>query len=232
MNLTQVSEVEWLRALGELPPWTVPDRPMLVVSPHPDDETLGCGGLIATARRRGTRVLVVAVTDGENAYPGEEGGPGLADRRRKEQAAALLRLEVGATQIVRLGLTDSSVGAHEAELTERLTQLSTAETVIVAPWEGDFHPDHEACGRAALTASQRTGAQVVSYFFWSWHRGTTELLRAMPLSELRLDEQTLQAKTEALECHRSQLTRALGPPILPAELLGPARRHFEVFWIR
>lgn len=46
---------------------------LVVVAPHPDDEVLGCGGLIAAARAAGVPVLIIALTDGELAYPDEPG---------------------------------------------------------------------------------------------------------------------------------------------------------------
>jgi GlcNAc-PI de-N-acetylase len=38
---------------------------LLVIAPHPDDETVGAGGAIATARERGWNVTVVFVTSGD-----------------------------------------------------------------------------------------------------------------------------------------------------------------------
>ena len=232
MDFSGVSETKWMQSLNGLPVWSAPAVPLLVVSPHPDDETLGCGGLIAAERRRGAQVMVAAVTDGEHAYPGEEGGEHLAATRRGEQERALARLGVGREGISRFSFIDSSVGAREAELAEYLVKRVTPETCIVAPWEGDFHPDHEACGRAAAEAAGRTGARLISYFFWTWHRGTPETLTGLNLALFPLDEELLRAKTEALACHRSQLERQGGGPVLPPELLGPAQRTFETFLVR
>ncbi|WP_338337804.1 PIG-L family deacetylase, partial [Xanthomonas citri] len=45
---------------------------VVVVSPHPDDEVLGCGGLLAMAIASGRQALIVSVTDGEAAYPQDD----------------------------------------------------------------------------------------------------------------------------------------------------------------
>lgn len=45
-------------------------RRLVIVAPHPDDETLGCGLLIAAAVRAGVRVAVIALTDGQASHPG------------------------------------------------------------------------------------------------------------------------------------------------------------------
>ena len=201
---------------------------MLVISPHPDDETLAAGGLIASQRRRGVEVVLVAVTDGENAYAN---GKGLGEVRRKEQSDAAAWLGVDEDHIVRLGLPDSDVVSHEGELVDRLLPLVTSETHIVAPWIGDFHPDHIACGRAAEEVARRKGATLTGYFFWTWHRGTPDVLEGLDLRSFHLSPEMLEAKLEALHCHRSQLVHESGEPILPESLLDPAKRLFEVFLI-
>jgi LmbE family N-acetylglucosaminyl deacetylase len=128
-----------------------------------------------------------------------------------------------------LGLVDSGVQGKEAPLIESLLSLVDGHTHLVAPWRGDFHPDHEACGRVAEVVAERTGAQLTSYFFWTWHRAHIQVIDQLNLSQFLLDESVLRVKTEALAFHRSQLVRTSGDPILPEHLLGPARRPFEVF---
>ena len=169
---------------------------------------------------------VVAVTDGENAY---DDGIDIALRRSQEQALALGRLGVNPSEINRLSLTDSGVSADEELLVELLTPLVSRKTHIFAPWTGDFHPDHEACGRAASKVATRLGAALTFYFFWTWHRGTPELLRGLPLMSVPLSLKAQKAKAEALASHRSQLEHASGQPILPDHLLWPARKPVEIF---
>ncbi len=221
-----VSESEWLNHLRDVPLLSVPSKPLLIIAPHPDDETLGAGGLIAAQRLQGVEVLVAAVTDGEKAFPGASG---LAAARRKEQAHALNRLGVSEDNIIRFQLPDGDVESHEDELVKRLTPLITAETHVVAPWRNDFHADHGACGRAAELVAHRSGATLTWYFFWTWHFGTRHFRDALQLRRFPLSAELLRAKTEALLCHASQLGSGWGDPILPESLLGPARRPFEIF---
>lgn len=221
-----VDEEEWLGLLNPLPVWHVPSKPILLVSPHPDDETLGAGGLIRGQYLCGCDVTVAAVTDGENAYPGTAG---LGELRRVEQTDALAKLGVDADNIIRFALPDSNVVAKEQELTERLTDLTSQDTHIVAPWSGDFHPDHQACGRAAQQAARNKGASLTWYFFWTWHFGNPSTIAALDLLRFPLPPDLLRTKLEALSCHRSQLHWVTGDPILPERLLVPAKRSFEVF---
>jgi LmbE family N-acetylglucosaminyl deacetylase len=220
------TQEDWRSIFLAARPWTPPCARTVVISPHPDDESLAVGGLIAAMTSTGARVQVLAVTDGENAYASESG---LGRIRVQEQQRALQALGVDSSEIVRLGLPDSSVAAHELELTDSIRSLITSDTHVIAPWPGDFHPDHESCGRAAMQAAAFTGAGVTFYFFWTWHRGTPLLLRDRPIVsfELSLDQQ--RAKAQAICCHESQLVHSSCQPILPDSLLWPAREPFEVF---
>ncbi len=225
---TSVPEAEWLAVLRDMPEWKPPSVPTLVVAPHPDDETLGAGGLIAAQRSRGVDVLVAAVTDGEKAY-GDT--PGLGPQREQEQASALERLSVPRDYITRFRFPDGNVASFEAQLEERLASSISRDMLVVMPWKGDHHPDHEACGRVAERLAKRAGATVCSYFFWTWHWGSVDDLRGLSLRRFNLTDHLLRTKSEALLCHRTQLEREGGGPVLPELLLKPARRTFEVFAI-
>ncbi len=221
-----VREVEWRSLLLGLPEWQPPRSHAVIVAPHPDDETLGAGGLIARLRLCGTEVTVVAVTDGECAYPD---ATLLGELREREQTAALARLGVGPDHIHRLRFRDSNIAASEQHLVEVLLTLVSSDVHVVAPWKKDFHPDHEACGRAAEAVASIKGARLTSYFFWTWHRGQPEVLDGLRLVSLRLTERERRAKQDALTCHQSQLKHVSGSPILPPDLLEPAQRPFEVY---
>lgn len=220
------SEDEWISLLACLPHWQPARMRTVVIAPHPDDETLATGGLIAALQSQGVEVVIVAVTDGESAYFDM---PELANIREREQTAALACLGVASEQICRLQLPDSDVASHEEALISSLLPLVSAETQIVAPWRGDFHPDHEACGRAAETVAKLSGAPLTSYFFWTWHRGTRETMRGLTLDAFPLSKREQRRKHDALMCHQSQLEHIGGEPILPKTLLHPAYRPFEVF---
>jgi LmbE family N-acetylglucosaminyl deacetylase len=226
MVIPVVDEGVWRSRLDGLGAWHPPTARTVVVAPHPDDETLAAGGLIFTLRSAGVPVTVVAVTDGERAY---EGMNGLGELREREQAEALAALGVGELDTVRLRLPDSGLAGCEGAIVDGLRPLVDAGTHVIAPWVGDFHPDHEACGRAAETVTRESGALLSYYFFWTWHRGKPGLVEGLELVRLPLGGEALQAKESALRCHRSQLWQEGGQPILPEGLLAPARRPYEVF---
>ena len=225
MIVPVTAEAEWLQMLQSVPAWQPPQRHTFVIAPHPDDETLAAGGLIASLRQSGVEVSVIAVTDGENCYTGED----LRPVRPAEQAAALARLGVDEAHIHRLHLPDSGLATCEPVVADRLFSLIPEDVHLVAPWPRDFHPDHEVCGRCARFVTDARHLTLSYYFFWTWHRGKPDLLRDIPLCRFELTGEQQIAKREALLCHASQLYHRSGEPILPMNLLEPAWRPFEVF---
>lgn len=221
-----IPEASWLPAFVDLVDWEPPLVPTLVLAPHPDDETLGAGGLIARLSRAGVPVTIVAITDGENAYSDT---PHLADIRIPEQTEALHRLGVPERMIHRRHLPDGEVSVHEDQLAELLVPLVATDTHLIAPWERDFHPDHEAAGRAAARVAQWKGLAITYYLFWTWHRGKPSMLDGLGLTKLPLSDQELKLKLHALQAHASQFEHGDGQPILSPELLAPAQRAFEVY---
>jgi LmbE family N-acetylglucosaminyl deacetylase len=164
---------EWREWHREFPALDLAVCPALVVvAPHPDDETLGFGATAALARSLGIDVTVVVVTDGGGSVPGLSRleRTWLEKDRRAELRKATEILGLG--EAICLGMPDGGLTAGEAELTERLTEIVAAKptgTWCAATWRGDGHPDHEAVGRSAATVADRTGATLLEYPVWMWH---------------------------------------------------------------
>lgn len=127
-------------------------RRALVIAPHPDDETLVCGGTTAALARAGVDVRVVVATDGEAAAIGL-GRDDVARRRRAEVVAACHALGVPAP--VRLGLPDGALaGALDTLARELAAHLADHRPdLILLPWFGDDHRDHRAVNDALALAA-------------------------------------------------------------------------------
>ncbi|RYF78229.1 MAG: PIG-L family deacetylase, partial [Comamonadaceae bacterium] len=171
-------ESDWLSsdALRDVPAITVQQllpihARAVVVAPHPDDEVLAVGGLMALLARTGQRLSVVAVTDGTASHPGSALWPAdrLAQVRPREQADALAKLGWEGLAIRRLGLPDGGLQARQAELADMLASLIRPDDVLITPWRLDGHPDHEAVGDACAAAAERSGARLVEVPVWGWH---------------------------------------------------------------
>jgi LmbE family N-acetylglucosaminyl deacetylase len=208
---------------------------LLLVAAHPDDETLGLGATAAALAQRGVIVQVVSVTDGEAAYPEDPGRCAeLAVTRREELAAATARL--GLATPIFLGIPDGEASANEDRLAVELRALLAGRppgTWCAATWRGDGHPDHEATGRAAATASRDTSSVFVEYPIWMWHWATPDD-DAVPWENARrvpMAAQDLATKSEALQCFSSQLQRDDGPPLLAQEMIARQLAVGEVVFV-
>ncbi len=180
---------------------------VVVLAAHPDDESLGAGGLTNTAVASGLDVVIVCATDGEHSHPDSPTltPAELARIRSREGRAAATAL--GVDVVHRVELSDGDVEGHEALLTSRLVELvgDGRETLIVAPWRSDGHPDHEAAGRAAATAARRTGADLWEYPVWFWHWADPEQAPWQSLRPFHVEAPALEAKAVAVRAHASQV---------------------------
>jgi LmbE family N-acetylglucosaminyl deacetylase len=217
---------QWADWASHAPEWVPPPAHIVVVAPHPDDETLGAGGLIFSCARRGTRVTVISVTDGEAACPEV---PSLDVVRRRELVSAMRILELAPADIFHLGLPDGGLCDREVELDHSLAKCIPDEVVIVAPFELDGHADHDAVGRACQRAARERGLTLVRYPIWAWHRGSAELHMERHSVRFMLSEEAREAKRKAISEHRSQVEERPGGAILPKHVLDYFHQPYEVF---
>lgn len=223
----KTSEEEWLNFLNSKPHWVIPGENIVILSPHPDDETLGVGGLIYNLRKQNKSVKVIAVTDGENAYPDMNN---LRELRQKEQEDALSLLGLTSEDIIRLRLEDSGLTQQINVLKAALAPYFTTQNHIIAPWIKDYHADHEVIGRVAKSLAQDHKTALSFYFFWTWHYSSIKDLEPYNLELYKLDKETRELKQKALACYGSQYDYDRGAPILSTHQLAPAFRPFEVFY--
>ncbi|KRE60820.1 bifunctional PIG-L family deacetylase/class I SAM-dependent methyltransferase [Nostocoides sp. Soil756] len=205
---------------------------LLVLAAHPDDETLAAGGFVAAAHRLGLPVRVLVATAGEASHPGARAwAPSqLALVRAAEVEAAVAALAAGAA-VEHLGLPDGALASAEDTLADRVAACCGPGTLVVAPWTADGHPDHDALGRAAVTAAVRSGAAVAHYPLWLWHWGGPGDLDRARLHVVEPALPDLAARAAAVACYPSQ-TAPLGPgpgeaAVVTAPVLRRARRLVE-----
>ena len=209
---------------------------VLVLSAHPDDETLGVGGLLADLADAGAAVSVLVATDGERSHPlrGTRARAALAARRRREVQRAV-RVLAPAARTTHLGLPDGELAQHEEALVEAVRRHTDPDTLVVAPWLADGHTDHDALGGAAADAVSHSGADLVHYPIWLWHWGAPE---ALPWPDVVVSEASRTAlgrKRSALAEFPTQTTAwgdtasagGVLAPVVGPEVLDRARRLVE-----
>lgn len=184
---------------------------LVVLAPHPDDESLGCGGLLCAAAQAGRKVTVICVTDGRLSHPSSPSldGDALAKLRAAELRDAVKTLHPD-IEIHALGFHDCDVAdtppRSDAAVAAILSILdTTGATALITAWRGDPHKDHVATAALARqAAAERPDLALWSYPIWGRF---TETDTPLPEMILRFDtEPYLPTKTAAIACHRSQMT--------------------------
>ena len=202
---------------------TLAGRSLMVLAPHPDDETFGCGALIARARAAGSPVTVVVATDGARSTASARLSPSaLARVRAGELRAACAAL--GVTDVVSLGIADGRLSEHRDRLTGRLRALYRHRRPdhVLLPCRQDDHPDHRALHDAGLAAGP---PGPLTYPVWAWFEAPLFPAAAHP-DRMRLwawaaartgwlrvpTGAHLEAKRRAIAAYASQTTNLTGEP--------------------
>ena len=216
------------------------DRGLLIIAPHPNDEALGCGGLLSWAAHRSRKVRVLGLTDGEASHPGSLTHPPerLASTRRNEARAAAACLGLHEEQLAFLALPDRSLETLTAEQTQmalhRISSWALELTPVltwVTAWT-DPHDDNQAAFRLVQRALETVrGAQLRAYPVWSWLLGAGQFTGRLRGRRVDIAAHA-HYKRQAIEAHASQQGRVvLDAPnrcVLPEELLIHAHADYEV----
>ena len=190
----------------------------LIVAPHPDDESLGCGGAISLLREFNAKVFVLVLSDGTLSHPNSKKFPPekLRNLREREIKEALKVLGVSASYIEFFRFKDRSVpnensaNWHEAfdKCVKYLAKIKP-ETILV-PWRRDPHPDHRAAFQLMNFAKKNFSAEIklIEYPIWLWEIAeSADAPRADEVKSWRLDIKKVKIKKRAaIYKHESQTT--------------------------
>lgn len=173
----------------------------MVIAPHPDDESLGCGGTIKLLTEANTAVDICFLTRGEQGTEAPELGTQRTEaelagvRSREAQDASRV---LGADRIFFLDGRDGRL-AEDRKLAGRLIELLAANyyTQAFVPWHRDAHPDHRAAFQFFQTALHHVPEITNIWLYEVWSP-------LSPNNYVPIDG-TLDAKRQAILAHRSQL---------------------------
>lgn len=237
---------------SELVPYHLSSPPgerVVVFAPHPDDETLGCGGTIGLLAGMKKKVKVLFLTSGDKGGPaladtlpgrsGEAGGTHLTDYAlmREGEAERALRV-LGVSEYEFLRFPDRGIHEHYQDALKRLLEgvESFGAETIYSPSMVELNPDHRATAalsmeiqRTSMRSSSEGGCQVpVRIVFYE----VTTPLRPNTLVDI---DSVYRRKKRALKKYRSQLkyTDYLGHitalnTMRALTVSGP--RYVEAFW--
>lgn len=215
---------------------------LVVLAPHPDDEVLGAGAIIARAARAGVAVRVVLLTDGSASHPHADG---LAERRLAETYAGLGELGVGEEAVTALGVADGALDAAALDLAQLHKAIPPDATLLVTD-PSDGHDDHRAAfGVASRLLGKRLGAAL---WVMPISQRVDGLFEARPRWQAIDVGDERDAKARAIAAHVSQTTDPSGftlaagvveaflafeyvaPVVLPGEGGAVGAAHFDAMF--
>jgi LmbE family N-acetylglucosaminyl deacetylase len=213
----------------------------LIVAPHPDDESLGCGGAIALLRKFDCPVFVVVMSDGTLSHPNSKKypAPRLRDLRECEMLDALNILGVSADNVRFLRYKDRSVPHETApnwrsavQTCQDYLQEVQPDTILV-PWRRDPHPDHAAAWKIfAATQYLSEKPRTIEYPIWLWELAEgDDAPRQNEAKAWRLNiAQVIEQKQAAIRAHRSQTTDLIDDDPTAFRLTPEILTHFAHDW--
>lgn len=209
----------------------------VIFAPHPDDETLGCGGVAAKKLASGVEVRFVFVTDGAASHPTLMDPQGLRAKREDEALEAVHRLGGSSESVQFLRFPDGTASRHIREITKAIVPLLRAfkpQSVFVTHAK-DPPCDHVAVNTALRAAAADYGRPLTVFeypvwywYHWPWVRARNDLprmwrttlqqtiktaagLRALStLNRLAHVGGVIDVKRQALAAHVSQTQRLGG----------------------
>ena len=140
-------------------------RKVLILAPHPDDETLGCGGTIALCASRGSEVRVVIISDGGKIFLDSGGERDEVVRRRKQEAEEASKI-LGISGTYFLGFPDGELQSYKTEIEDSVRDIVSSfnPDVILSPSPVDFHADHIAVSEIARAFLTEDGGMKVAFY--------------------------------------------------------------------
>ena len=213
------------------------NRRVCIFAPHPDDEILGCAGLLQKLALNGNAILLVHVTHGTQSHPNSSLYPSdkLDIIRPQESIKALKALGI-AHQVttIALDLTDGEVFAEQEGFNTKLATIIQADDILVTPFMHDGHPDHEATGQVVAAFAKQHTLPCYQVLIWAWHWAVPADSRIPWHCATRLDlsAEQLQRKSQAIGCFISQITvdKSTGnPPILSVQTIARISQPWEVY---
>ncbi|WP_291354584.1 MULTISPECIES: PIG-L deacetylase family protein [unclassified Acinetobacter] len=210
---------------------------VLIVAPHPDDEILGCAGLLQQLAQLEREIVLVAVTNGTQSHPGSRvyTAEQLNSIRPAETQAALEVLGIQhVVSRMALNMMDGEVSSQQDRFYQALESLVKPEDILVCTFDRDGHPDHEATGKVVQQLANELQLSCYQVLIWAWHWAIPEDSR-IPWNKalkLQLTPQQLEYKAQAIACFKSQLKpdQSTGrPPILSPQTIQRILMPCEVY---
>ncbi|NJO71339.1 MAG: PIG-L family deacetylase [Oscillatoriales cyanobacterium RM1_1_9] len=145
----------------------------LVFAPHPDDETLGCGGTIIQKKRAGADLKLVFMTDGSQSHAQFVAPERLKSIRTQEAISAAHILGLSLSDLMFLEIRDGTLAQRQPDAVAAVTEILQGQNPqeVFIPYRRDGIPDHDATYQVVSEALHQLGRAVTVYEYpvWFWN---------------------------------------------------------------
>jgi LmbE family N-acetylglucosaminyl deacetylase len=212
---------------------------MIVFAPHPDDETLACGGTIVKKIREGFDVYVVVMTDGRHSHDvtlglAEPSPETIAEIRATEFKEATRVLGVNPSNLILLGFEDGKLREHMSEARERTVRIlhEVCPVEIYVPHRDDANKDHRTTYEIVDGSVKEAHLRSKTYEYSVWNG-------KIPHPELKVFVMDihgeLRRKMEAISKYKSQISKCFPKQekaVLSKEFVNMFRSETETFYTK
>lgn len=208
----------------------------VVVAPHPDDEVLGCAGLVQRLLAAGRRVDVVILSGGGKSHAGccGIGETELVENRRQLSRRAAGIIGLPPEQLHFLDYPDGGIAFDNVE-TGKLRQLiaELKPDAVFVPHRGEGWSDHLAAGEIARRLVEESGKTVrlMEYCVWFWYYNTWNI-DWRQARVLRMSPDENRKKQQAIDAYVTPLAPCGRPwsGVLPRVFVKACRWNRELYF--
>jgi N-acetylglucosamine malate deacetylase 1 len=190
---------------------------LLVIAPHPDDEVLGCGGLIKRIKEAGGKAYILFITVGDTKDYYKNGLSTFEQRVKEiEKVASFLGYDdykiafPGNDHHLRLDQIPQLDLISEIENGKKISINKIRPTIIATPQPSDYNQDHRAVAEAVIAATRpapsdyKHSVPVVLGYEFSANVAWSVTPHHDPNFFISLDDETLRTKVRAMQLYSSQ----------------------------
>jgi len=239
-NLIRKLHIYYLRTLGRGKPELRIKGMVVIIAPHPDDEVIGCGGLIARLVTERNTPHIIILTGGEGSHRGccDIETDEIKRERRKLTDNALRVLNVDREFIHELDFPDGDIyssskrgaSSMEVDRLEKLLFEIQPDTILVPHW-GEGWPDHVNTVKIVNAIAPKQ-VSIYEYCVWMWYYNVWRGLDWKNAFRLRMTPRERQLKLEAMDVY-TKLLAPCGKPwsgVLPKLLVKANSGNTELYF--
>lgn len=233
-NLLLQLHIKWLYRKSKAAKELFPSGKVLIVAPHPDDEVMGCGGLIARLVSAGQVPNIIILTGGEGSHAAccQISSSDIIKNRRELTRKALGILGEPETHVYELNYPDGGILKEDEETNKLISLIKeiNPDCIFVPHW-GEGWRDHVFTKKIVEEISPRE-AVIYEYCVWLWYYLVWTGFDKHNIFRVKMSDEEHDLKLKAMDVYLSPLAPC-GKPwsgVLPPQLIKAHMQDMELYF--